>query len=136
MALSGAGTSVASFTAPTSGTLVFALTVTDSDGLTGTTQIAIPIAPLPVADATASDSVVSQGATVTLSGAQSVGAVSYSWQQTAGAHANLSNAHAVSPTFVAPRPSGQFDILTFQLTVTDVCGITASDSISLTVLRK
>ena len=134
--LSGESSSIARFAAPTSGTLVFSLTVTDSDGLTGTSQITIPIAPLPVADATASDTVVSQGATVTLSGATSVGAVSYSWRQTAGAHANLSNAHAVSPTFVAPRPSGQFDILTFQLTVTDVCGITASDSISLTVLRK
>src|SRR5262249_49429942 len=31
--LSGAGTSIASFTAPASGSLVFSLTVTDSDGL-------------------------------------------------------------------------------------------------------
>ncbi|HET7506579.1 MAG TPA: S8 family serine peptidase [Kofleriaceae bacterium] len=134
--LSGAGTAIASFTAPTQGTLVFALTVTDSDGLTGTAQVTIPIAPLPVADATASDAVVSQGATVTLSGSQSVGAVRYSWTQIAGVRASLSNASAVSPTFVAPRPSGQFDVLTFQLTVTDVCGITATDTISLTVLRK
>jgi hypothetical protein len=37
---------------------------------------------------------------------------------------------------VAPRPKGSFDILTFGLTVTDVCGITATDTVSLTVLRK
>src|SRR5213078_1835955 len=98
--LSGAGTAIASFTAPTQGILVFALTVTDSDGLTGTAQVTIPIAPLPVADATASDAVVSQGATVTLSGSQSVGAVRYSWTQLAGARASLSNASAVAPTFV------------------------------------
>jgi subtilisin family serine protease len=134
--LSGAGTAIASFTAPTQGTLVFALTVTDSDGLTGTAQVTIPIAPLPVANATASDAVVSQDATVTLDGLQSVGAVGYSWKQLAGVEASLSNASAVSPTFVAPRPTGGFDVLTFELTVTDVCGITATDTVSLTVLRK
>jgi subtilisin family serine protease len=134
--LSGAGTAVASFTAPTQGTLVFALTVTDSDGLTGTAQVTMPIAPLPVANATASDAVVSQGATVTLDGSQSVGAVSYSWKQLAGATASLRNASAASPTFVAPRPTGGFDVMTFELTVTDVCGIKATDTVSLTVLRK
>jgi hypothetical protein len=134
--LSGAGTAIAAFTAPTQGTLVFALTVTDSDGLTGTAQVTIPIAPLPVANATASDAVVSQGATVTLDGSQSVGAVTYAWKQLAGTKAKLSNASAVSPSFVAPRPTGAFDVLTFELTVTDVCGIKATDTISLTVLRK
>jgi len=134
--LSGAGTAIAAFTAPAQGTLVFALTVTDSDGLTGTTQVTIPIAPLPVANATASDAVVSQGATVTLDGSQSVGAVSYSWKQLAGTTASLSNASAASPTFVAPRPTGAFDVLTWELTVTDACGITATDTVSLTVLRK
>jgi serine protease len=134
--LSGAGTAIASFTAPAQGALVFALTVTDSDGLTGTARVTIPIAPLPVANATASDAVVNQGATVTLDGSQSVGAVRYAWKQLAGAKANLSGASAVSPTFVAPRPTGGYDVLTFELTVTDVCGITATDPVSLTVLRK
>lgn len=134
--LSGAGSAIASFTAPTEGTLVFALTATDSDGLTGTTQVTIPIAPRPVANATASDAVVSQGATVTLDGSQSAGAVSYAWKQLAGTTAILSSPSAASPTFVAPRPTGGFDVLTFELTITDVCGITATDTTSLTVLRK
>jgi hypothetical protein len=134
--LSGAGTAVASFTAPAQGTLVFALTVTDSDGLTDTAEVAIPIAPLPAADATASHAVVTQGGTVTLDGSQSTRAVSYSWKQLAGAPASLSDAHAASPTFVAPRPKGGFDVLTFELTVTDACGIKATDTVSLTVLRK
>ncbi len=136
VALSGAGAAVASFTAPADGTLVFELTVTDGDGLTDTAQVAIPIAPLPVASATASDTVVSQGATVTLDGSQSAGAVGYAWQQLEGAAVNLSDASAASPTFVAPRPKGAYDVLRFELTVTDVCGITATDTFSLTVLRK
>jgi serine protease len=134
--LSGASTAVASFTAPTQGTLVFALAVTDSDGLTSAAQVTIPIAPRPVANAIASGAVVTQGATVTLDGSQSTGAVSYAWKQIAGATASLSDASAVSPSFVAPRPKGGNDVLTFELTVMDVCGITATDTVSLTVLRK
>ncbi|HWO19066.1 MAG TPA: PKD domain-containing protein, partial [Kofleriaceae bacterium] len=134
--LSGAGAAVASFTAPTQGTLVFELTVTDSDGLTDTAQVAIPIASLPVAEAIASEGVVSAGATVTLDGSQSTGAATYAWQQLEGPAASLSNASAASPTFVAPHPKGQYDVLRFKLTVTDACGITATDTVSLTVLRK
>src|SRR6185436_15409626 len=52
--LNGASSSVASFTGPSSGTLVFSLTVTDNDGLVGTSQVTIPIDPPPVASATAS----------------------------------------------------------------------------------
>jgi chitinase len=115
---------------------VFELTVTDSDGFTDTAQIAIPIAPLPVAEAIASEGVVSQGATVTLDGSQSPGAASYAWQQLEGPAVSLSNASAAAPTFVAPGPKGQYDVLKFQLTVTDACGITATDTVSLTVLRK
>ncbi|HEU4411075.1 MAG TPA: S8 family serine peptidase [Polyangiaceae bacterium] len=133
--LSGADTAIASFRAPTEGTLVFALTVTDGDGLTDTAEITIPIAPLPAANATASDAVVKQGEIVSLDGSQSVGAVSYSWKQLDGAKATFSDASAVSPTFMAPRPRGVFDVLTFELTVTDVCGITAADTVSLTVLK-
>jgi subtilisin family serine protease len=134
--LSGAGAAVASFTAPTQGTLVFELTVTDSDGLTDTAQIEIPISPLPVATAIASEGVVSAGMTVTLDGSQSTGAASYAWQQIEGPTASLSNASAASPTFVAPSPKGQYDVLRFNLTVTDACGITATDTVSLTVLRR
>jgi hypothetical protein len=134
--LSGAGAAIASFTAPAEGTLVFELTVTDSDGLTDTAQVAMTIAPLPVASATASDTAVSQGATVTLDGSQSFGAVSYSWHQLEGPTASLSDANAASPTFVAPTPKGQYDVLTFELTVTDACGITATDTVEVVVFRK
>jgi hypothetical protein len=79
---------------------------------------------------------VIKGATVTLDGSQSTGAVSYAWRQIAGAPASLSDASAASPTFVAPRPTGGYDVLSFELTVTDGCGITATDTVSLTVLRK
>ncbi|HSK05318.1 MAG TPA: S8 family serine peptidase [Kofleriaceae bacterium] len=133
--LSGAGAAVASFTAPAQGTLGFELTVTDSDGLTDTAQVAIPIAPLPVATATASDTVVTKDTTVTLDGSQSAGAVGYAWRQIEGPAVSLSDASAASPTFVTSRPKGGYDVLRFELTVTDACGITATDTIALTVVR-
>jgi len=136
VSLSGAATGISSFMAPAQGTLVFELTVTDNDGLTDTAQVTIPIAPLPVASATSSEAVVKDGAIVTLDGSQSTGAVSYAWQQIAGPTVILSSASAVKPTFVAPRPKGGYDVLTFALTVTDACGITATDTVALTVLRK
>jgi hypothetical protein len=136
VSLSGAGSSIASFTAPAAGTLVFELTVTDSDGITDTEQVTIPIAPLPVANATASDTIVKKFEPVTLDGSQSTGAVSYAWQQLMGPAVVLSDPSAASPTFVAPRPGGPYALLAFELTVTDACGITATDTVEVVVLRK
>jgi serine protease len=136
VALSGAGSATAAFTAPAQGTLVFELTVTDSDGLTGTTRVTVPIAAPPVATATASASTVPDGTLVTLNGSQSAGAASYTWRQIAGTAVTLSNASAASPTFVAPRPKNGPEALTFELTVTDACGLTASATVTVTVVRK
>ena len=136
VALSGADGAVATFAAPAQGTLVFELTVTDSDGLTDTAQVTIPITPMPVASATASIPIVFSGMSVTLDGSQSTHAVSYAWRQIAGTAAALSDASAVSPTFTAPRAKNGSEVLTFELTVTDACGTTASATASVTVVRK
>jgi hypothetical protein len=134
--LSGAGGATATFTAPAQGTLVFELRVTDSDGLTGTTRVTVPLAAPPVASATASAGTVPDGTTVTLDGSQSTGAVSYAWRQIAGPAVALSNASAAAPTFVAPRPQSSSRVLTFELKVTDACGVTATSTVSVTVVRK
>jgi serine protease len=134
VALNGAGGAVASFTAPSQGTLVFALKVTDNDGLSGTTQVTIPIDPPPVAKASASAPAVVAGTTVTLDGSQSVDAASFFWRQTAGTTAVLSNANSASPTFVATNPRTPFELVTFELTVTNACGATSTASVTIAVV--
>jgi subtilisin family serine protease len=134
VAISNASSAVASFIAPASGTLVFELTVTDGDGLVDTELVTIAVDAPPVAHATASAVAASTGTTVTLSGATSVDAVSFFWRQTAGTTAVLANASAATTTFVAPRPPGPFELATFQLTVTDACGATSTDSVTVVIV--
>jgi len=133
--LTGASSSIASFTAPAAGTLVFALTVTDDDGQTTTAQASITIDPPPVARATISAPAASTGTIVTLDGSTSSDAASFFWRQTAGPTAILSDAGAVSPTFASPRPRGAFELATFELTVTDTCGATATSSVSIVLVN-
>ena len=56
--------------------------------------------------------------------------LTYSWQQTAGEAVELTNANTQSPSFTAP---GQEQTLTFQLTVTDPYGLTATQTITILV---
>jgi hypothetical protein len=35
---------------------------------------------------------------------------------------------------VAPRPAGPFELATFQLTVTDACGATSTDSVTVVIV--
>jgi serine protease len=125
-----------SITVPsTSETLVFAMTVTDDDGLSDTTQIAIPVNAPPVADALASASAVLSGHTVTLDASRSQDAASYAWTQTGGTPVALSNASGVFASFVAPAPAAPFEVATFALTVSDACGATATDTVSVIIVR-
>jgi hypothetical protein len=61
------------------------------------------------------------------------GIVSYTWRQTSGQPVTLSDPEAVKPTFVAPDTDGGFEVLTFELTVTDVVGLSHTDRVSITV---
>jgi subtilisin family serine protease len=142
VALSGANTATPSFTAPSVGTdevLVFRLTVTDNDGRTGFDDVIVTVRnvnQLPVANA-GPDQSVNAGANVTLSGSGSDpdGTIaSYQWQQTAGPTVTLSGASTATASFTAPSVTVD-TVLTFQLTITDNSGASASDSVNVTVLR-
>jgi len=54
----------------------------------------------------------------------------YSWTQTAGTAVTLTNATSANASFTAPPALGA---LTFQLTVTDDAGLSASDSVNVTL---
>lgn len=138
ISLTGSSASKATFIAPYSSTaLTFVLTVTDAAGQTSTATCVVnvndPSNPnqAPTANAGADQTVV-EGATVTLNGSNSTDAdgsiVSYAWVQTSGPTVTLMNANGPTPTFTAPNPGTSALALTFQLTVADDGGFTATDT--------
>jgi predicted acyl esterase len=88
----------------------------------------------PTADAGA-DQVVDENAAVTLagSGTDLEGPVTYAWQQTGGTAVSLSNASSATPGFTAPDVA-EDEVLSFELTVTDDSGATATDSVEILVV--
>ena len=94
---------------------------------------------LPTVDA-GIDQSVNQATIVTLSGSgeDAEGAVSYAWLQTQGTTVVLSDSSAANPSFTAPNvsTSGEFEVLVFELTVMDDQGFTATDSVSVTVFNR
>ncbi len=85
----------------------------------------------PVANA-GPDQTVSEGGTITLSGAASMdpddGIASYRWVQLEGPQVVLSDATASSPTFQSPNVGPEGASLKFQLTVTDRAGLSSVDT--------
>ena len=83
-----------------------------------------------------SDSTVDRSTqSVTLSGVDSnIGSksVTYAWVQTAGTSVQLNDANSVSPTF-ATTDIKATESLTFQLTITDADGVSASDTVVVTI---
>jgi hypothetical protein len=117
--------------------VVLQLVVTDSLGAVSSPDnviITIINSP-PVADA-GPDQTVSALAMVTLDGTGSFDPdgnlpLLYSWFQTSGPGAPLSNPNAAQPTFLAPPIVG---VMTFDLYVTDSLGTTSPpDSVSITI---
>jgi hypothetical protein len=126
VALTGADTATASFTAPSSGgTLVFRLTAQGPGGpLTDDVTVTVGAVAPPVANAGA-DRTVLVGDAVTLDASASTGAASYTWTQTAGTTVTLAAAGTARPTFTMPRSTTP---LTFRLAATGPGG-SATDTV-------
>ncbi len=129
-----------SFVAPnTTGTLRFAVTVTDPGGLYSSDTVNITVQAVenlaPVADAGEHRS-VDGGAFVSLDGTGSFDLdgdpVTYMWLQTAGVAVELSADDAISPHFTAPNIDGSLE---FELTVDDGQGLSSNDTTTVTITR-
>jgi hypothetical protein len=119
--------------------LTFELTVTDTGGLKATDTTTVNVTgdnDPPVADA-GPDKNVDEETTVTLDGSNSSdpddGIKSYRWKLVTGPSVTLSNPQAAKPTFLAPNVSEDGTSLTFELTVTDVGGLKATDTTTVNV---
>jgi len=90
----------------------------------------------PVANAGADQS-VDEGTSVTLNGSGSSDpdgdSLTYLWEQTLGTSVTLSNANTATPSFTAPEVGASGETLTFQLTVKDPGGLSATDTVNVTV---
>jgi len=126
------------FSAPQVGvsgaSLVFQLTVTNQSGQSSQAACTITVTLLnqpPVANAGPVQT-VKGGDSVTLDGSKSTdpddGIASYAWTQTGGPAVQLSDPAAAKPSFTAPTVGMAGAALTFQLTVTDNHGLTATSS--------
>jgi REJ domain len=136
VALSGADTMVASFTAPNLAAdteLVFRLIVTDNNNAPGSDEIRILVKPAPTQTGSpptavvSQDQVVNESAIIILDGTQSHDpdgdALTYLWsQQTSGPQVTLSDPTKAITTFRAPSNLDADATLFFQLKVTDKDG--------------
>ncbi len=135
--LADANEAVATFTAPAGGvTLGFRLGV--DDGREGSASDEVTIFVLG-AEAGEDHNVVPR-VTVTLDGsASSVSGdddLTYHWQQTDGETVVLSDPDVQRPTFTVPVEAADASVLTFQLTVENADGVTAVDTVTLTVVTQ
>ena len=122
------------------GTLVFQLTVTDSDGFTHNDTVNIDIDDVlitPVADA-GLDQRAAEGDIVTLDGSGSYdpdGTITnVQWQQVGGSvQVSLATANLLSTEFIAPAVGGGEGVLTFKLTIKDNDGLVSEDYVYVTI---
>ena len=141
VALTGASSSAATFTAPSvepgGATLVFKLTVTDRDAKTGYDLITVHVDPLPSLDpSVVIDAVETQkpGDVVVLSASHSVdpqgGDLIYAWSQLDGTPVVLEGTDSDTVNFTAPDTEGD---LLFQLIVTSEDNRSAIEQISVAI---
>ena len=121
----------------------YELTVQVSDGTdAATAAIRVALAnrnEAPTANAGADQSGVQEGATVTLrGGGEDLDAgdmLQYAWMQTGDATVTLSTPVAATTTFAAPTGLTADVVLLFTLRVTDAGGLSAADTVAVTVVR-
>jgi hypothetical protein len=145
VSLTGANTSMPTFTAPDVGPngedLTFVLTVNDNTGSPNSTNsdtVVIHVTYVnrdPVADA-GIDQTPDEGSVVTLDGSHSTdpdgNPMHYSWSQISGLHTvTLSDAAAQNPTFSAYSVDRFEDNIVMELTVTDEYGGSNTDEVTI-----
>ena len=120
------------------GAYTFQLMVTDNSGVTASDIVKITVNPAvvvgtPIVDAGANQTITLPTSTVTLTGTASETngtIVSYKWTQISGPNTATIANDAQASTGVSGLVQGAY---TFQLTVTDNSGVTASDIVKITV---
>ncbi|QUL36762.1 autotransporter outer membrane beta-barrel domain-containing protein [Erythrobacter sp. JK5] len=118
--------------------LTFGLVVSDGIATSpqDTVDVTIPGNIGPIANAGA-DASVAGGAQVTLDGSGSLDGdgdpLTFAWVQTGGPAVTLSDAAAISPSFVAPFSTTTAQVLTFDLVVSDGLVSSPLDSVAITV---
>lgn len=137
--LSDPSSIAATFTSPTvtqPDTLTFSLTVTDNDGATATDSISVNVTPVnlpPMANA-GGEQTVDELTQISLNAGASNDTdgsiVSYMWVQTAGSSVVLSDSTISNPTFMSPDVDA-VETLSFELSVTDNEGQTATSSVNI-----
>jgi len=132
------------FISPSVGTssgeaLTFKLTVTDDGGLKASDNCIVNVTwvnETPVAEAGPGQT-VDEWTTVVLDGSNSIdpddGVYSYSWKQIEGPSVTLMNKNAAQASFVAMDVGPSGTSLKFQLTVTDLGGLKAVDTVVVNV---
>ena len=134
--LRDAATPRAQFDAVSGGEYQFALTVTDASGNVARDTVTISVlAPLVAPTAAAgSDARLVIGQTLTLDASTSIGGSSaisgYQWTQTAGPTASLSATDTAQISMTSDKPG----IVSMLLTVTNAEGLSASDTVVVTVI--
>ena len=140
--LTGASTATPTFHAPNAAaTLTFRLTVTDNSGASAQDTVVVNVVAnqAPIANAGPDKVVPSATVGVTLVGTGSSdpdGTIaSYQWSETSGVPVSINNATSPTATFTAPTVVSGSAVLVFQLQVTDNTGGTATDTVTITVVK-
>jgi hypothetical protein len=140
--LTDENTATAKFDAPSVSAnteLTFKLTVTDNDGATAIDSVKVTVnnANQPPTANAGSDQTVNERDSVSLDGSGSTDpdgdTLTYAWTQTAGASVTLSGSDSATPSFTAPDVSADGETLTFELTVDDGNGHTATDTVNINI---
>ena len=128
------------FTAPRVSTdtdLDFELTVTDAGGKSSTDTVTITVLNAPPLTVDASiDNSQATGTIASLRGSTSSSSnfiASYLWQETTSHGIAIDRADSVNASFVVPASLTAGDVISFQFTVTDTTGASASATTSITI---
>jgi ELWxxDGT repeat protein len=140
--LSNADTASASFTAPSiqfGGSAVFQITVTDDFGASATDTLTVTVngTDLPIVASAGANQNVVEAVTVSFDASGSNdpdNTITYAWVQLSGKTVSINSPAASNANFIAPAISVNEDLI-FQLTVTNDAGLTATDTVTISVAR-